>query len=93
MAVYQRVPGRPLLGHIYQSAVDGTVSVRVIFTHGIAHDTGGFPVRLIRSVVQLDHGVQDPPLHWFQTVPHIRKGPGSNNAHGVIDVGVFHCLL
>ena len=63
MAVHQRIAGRPVLGHIDQGSVDGAVSMGVVFTHGIADDTGAFSVRLIRTVVQLDHGVKNPSLH------------------------------
>ena len=55
MTIYQRVTGRPLLRHIYKSSIDRAVTVRVIFTHGIANDTRAFSVWLIRPVVQLDH--------------------------------------
>ena len=65
----------------------------MIFSHGISHDTGTFSVRLVRSVVQFDHGEQDPSLHRLQAVPDIRKSSGGNNAHGVVDVGIFHFFL
>ena len=51
MSVYQRIPGRPVLSHIYQCAVNRTVSMRMIFTHGITYDTGAFSVRLVRTVI------------------------------------------
>ena len=63
VAVYEHITHRPSLGHIYQSTVDGTVSVRMIFTHGIADDTGTFSVRLIRTIVQFRHGVKDTSLY------------------------------
>ena len=55
VAVHKGISCRPLLGHIYKCAVNGTVAVRVIFTHGIADDTCTFSVRLVRTVVKLDH--------------------------------------
>ena len=63
VAVHQRITGIPFLCHIHQGAVNGTVSVRMIFTHRIAHDTGAFSMRLIRPVIQLDHGIKHAPLH------------------------------
>ena len=63
MTIYQRVTGRPLLRHIYKSSIDRAVTMRMIFTHGIADDTCAFSVRLIRSVVQLDHGVKHSALY------------------------------
>ena len=63
VTVYQRVSGGPLLGHINQSAVNGAVSVGMVFTHGIADDTGTFPMGFIRAVIQLYHGIEDSPLN------------------------------
>ena len=33
--------------------------MRVIFTHGITDDTRAFTVRLVRTVVQLDHRIKN----------------------------------
>ena len=93
VAVHQGITGGPFLRHIDQRPVNGAVSVGMVFTHGIADDTGAFSVRLVRTVVQLDHGVKHAPLHGLQSVSHIRKGPGCDDAHGVVDVGGFHGLL
>ena len=93
VTVYQWITGRPLLGHIYQSAIDRTVSMRMIFTHGITYDTRAFTMRLIGTVIQFNHGVQHPALHRLQTVSYIRKSPGSDYAHGVVDIGSLHSLL
>ncbi len=51
VTVHQRIAGRPFLGHIYQSAVDGTVAVGVIFTHGVTYDTGALSMGFVRPVV------------------------------------------
>ena len=37
--------------------------MRMIFTHGIADDTGTLSVGLIRTVVQFRHGVEDTSLY------------------------------
>ena len=63
MAVHQNMAHGPGLGHIYQRPVNGTVSMRMIFTHGITDDTGAFSVRFIRSVIQLNHGIENSSLH------------------------------
>ena len=65
----------------------------MIFTHGIADDTGTFTVRFIRAVIQLDHGIQNSSLHRFQSVSYIRKSTGRDNAHGIVDIRLFHGLL
>ena len=93
VAVYQRISGGPVLSHIYKSAVNRTVAVGMIFTHGIADDTGAFTVRFIRAVIQLDHGIQNSSLHWLQSVPYIRKSAGRDNTHGIVDIRLFHGLL
>ena len=93
MSVHQRVTGRPLLGHIDQSAVDGAVAVGVVFTHGIADDTGAFTVGLIRTVVQLDHGEQDASLNRLKAVSYIGQRPGADYTHGVVDVRLLHGLF
>ena len=93
VSVNKRIASGPFLCHIDQGSVNGAVSMGMIFTHGITDDTGTFSVRLIRTVVQLDHGVKHTPLHRLQTIPHIRKRSGCDNAHGVVDIGIFHGLL
>ncbi len=65
MTVHQGIPGRPFLGHIHQGAIDGTISVGMVFTHGITYDTGALPVWFVRPVIQFDHGIEHPALHRF----------------------------
>ena len=57
VSIHQRVTGVEILCQLYQSVIDGTVAMRVIFTHGIADDTRALSVRLVRPVVQFDHGI------------------------------------
>ena len=93
VSVHQRITGGPFLCHVDQGTVNGAVSVGMIFTHGIADDTGAFSVRLVRPVVQLYHGIEHTPLHRLQAVPDIRKGSGGYDAHGIVYVRVFHCFF
>src|SRR5699024_945415 len=93
MAFYKRITCGPVLCHINQGSIDGTVTVRMIFTHRITDDTRTFTVRLVRTVVQLDHRIQDSSLYRLQTVPYIRKRTGSDNAHGIVDIRLFHFFL
>ena len=73
----------PVLRHVDQSAVDGTVTVRVVFTHGVTDNTRTFPVRLVRPVVHFVHGVENSSLHRLQPVADIRQGPGHDDGHRV----------
>ena len=57
VSVHKRVPCGPFLCHVHQCTINRAVPMRMIFTHRITDDTGTFSVRLIRTVVQLDHGV------------------------------------
>ena len=63
MTIHQHIAHGPVLGHIYQSSVNGGIAVGVIFTHGITDDTGALSVGLVGAVVQLHHGVQNSSLH------------------------------
>ena len=63
VAVHKGISGRPLLGHIYQRSVDGAVSMGMIFTHCITHDTGAFSVGFVRSIIQFYHGIQHSSLY------------------------------
>ena len=74
------------LGHDDQGFIDGTVSVGVVFTHGIPHDTGAFPIGPVIPDTQLVHVVERAPLNRLKPVPYIRKGPGYDDAHGIVDV-------
>ena len=65
----------------------------MIFTHSIADDTRAFSVRLVRTVIQLAHRIQNPALNRLQTVPHIGKSSLRDDAHGVINIGALHCLF
>ena len=93
VSVHKRISGRPFLRHINKCSIDGTVTVGVIFTHRITDDTGTLSVRLVRAVIQLDHGIENPALYRLQTVSYIRKRTGRNNAHGIIYVRIFHLFF
>ena len=86
VAVHQDLPFLEILGHDNQRFIDRTVPVRMVFTHGVSHDTGAFPVRPVIADAQLVHIVKGAPLYRFETVAHIREGTGYDHAHGVIDI-------
>ena len=73
MSVNQRISCGPFLSHIDQRTIDGAVTVRMIFTHGITDNTRTFSVWLVRTIIQLDHRVQNSALYRLQTVSYIRQ--------------------
>ncbi len=61
----------------------------VVFTDNVTHHTGGLLVGFVPVVVQFGHGEQNPAVNRLEAVPHIRERPPDDNAHGVIEVGLF----
>ena len=92
VAVYKGLSFFEILGHYHKGFVNGTVAVGVVFTHGIAHDTGAFSIRPVISYPQLIHIIQRSSLNRLQSVPHIRKRSGNNNAHRIINIRFLHDL-
>ena len=62
----------------------------MILTHGIADDTGAFPVGSVIADAKLIHIIQCTPLYRLQSIPHIRKSPGNDNTHGIINIRFLH---
>ena len=93
VTVYERITGRPVLCHINQCAIDGAVTMRMIFTHGITDNTGTFTMRFVGTIVQFDHRIEYTSLYRLQTIPHIRKRTGCDNTHGIVDIESFHFLF
>ena len=86
MSVNQCTTFLKFLRHDYKSIINRTVTVRMIFTHGISYDTGTFTVRAVVTDAQLIHIVKGPALYRLQSVTYIRQCSGNDNAHGVIDI-------
>ena len=42
LTINERLTHRPWLGHVHESWIDRAITVWVIFTHGLTHDTGAF---------------------------------------------------
>ena len=86
MAVHKSLSFFKLLGHHNKRLINRTVAVRVVFTHGIAYDTGAFSIRPVVADSQLIHVIQRSSLHRLQPVSHIRKSTGNNDAHGIVNI-------
>ena len=90
VAVDERNGERVVLGHMHERFVNRRVTVRMVFTHGSADDTGTLTVRLLRIKSELLHGIKNAPLNRLQAVPHIRNGTGDDDAHCIVTEGGFH---
>ena len=93
LAVDERVAHREILSHAHDSVVDGGVAVRMVFTDHVADDTGRLLIGLVEVVLELAHGVKHAAVNGFEPVAHIRQRPADDDAHGVIEIGLFHLLL
>ena len=86
MSVYQCAALLEFLCHNYKGIINGAVSMRMIFTHGISNDTGTFTVRAVVADTELIHIVKGTALYRLQSVTYIRQCSGNDNAHGVVDI-------
>ena len=64
------VDEQSFLAELYQCPSDGTVPVRMVF-HGFSDQRGDFG---ISPVIDLLHGMEYSPLHWFKSVAYVRDG-------------------
>ena len=53
----ERVAHVPVLRQAYERSVNGTVAVRVVFTHHVTHDTRGFTGRLVVRHAEFHHTI------------------------------------
>ncbi len=67
--------------------------MRMVFTNHITDHACRFLVGFIPVVAQFRHGVENPPVHGFKSVPYIRQRPTHDHAHRVIEIGLTHFLL
>ena len=81
-----------VLGQADQGVVHGGVAVGMVLAQHVAHAGGGLLKGLVRGQVVLVHGVEDPPVHRLQAVPHVGQSPAHDDGHGIVDVAVLHLL-
>ena len=65
----------------------------MIFTQNLTYDTGRFLCLARGSETKAIHSEKHPPVDRFEAVPDIRKRPGHDNRHGVIDIRTLHLLV
>ena len=85
VAVDQRQPHRPRLGHPDQGVVDRAVAVRVQPAHHLADDAGALHVAAVGAQAHVVHRVEDPALHRLEAVAGVGQGPGVDDRVGVLE--------
>ena len=93
LTINEGVTQRKILRHADNCIVDRGVSMGMILTDHITHDTGRFFVRLVVVVRQHIHGEQYPPVHRFQTVTNIGQSAPHDHTHGIGEIGLAHFAL
>jgi len=73
-----------VLRHPNHRVINRGVTMGMVLTHDLAHDTGGFSIGPVVLKSGLFHRVKNTTMHGFEAVPHIRQRTGNNHAHGVI---------
>ena len=92
VAVDERHAHGKVLRHAHQRVVDGGITVGVVLTEHLTHHTGALSIGPITRQAQLVHGVQDPPVHGFQTIAGIGQRPSHDHAHRVLQIGARHLV-
>ena len=90
VSVHKNLSLLKLLRHYYKRIIDGTVSMRMIFTHRISDDTCALTIRLIITDTKLVHIIKCTTLNRLETITDIRKCSGDNNTHRIINIRFLH---
>ena len=93
LSVHQRVAHGPLLRHAHQGSVHTAVTVGMIFTQHLTHDTCALLAWPAMQVPQFLHPEENAAVHRLETVSHIRQRTGHNHAHRIVDVAFSHFVL
>ena len=83
LPVDKRIAERKCLREAHHRIVDRLVTMGMIFTDDIAHNTGAFFVPLRRIKLKQPHRPQQPPVYRFQAIAQIRQGPRGDRRHRV----------
>ncbi len=90
LAVNQRVAKGKILRHAHHRVINCNVAVRMIFSENVSDYRRRFSEFCRMPQTEFVHGIQNPPMDRFQTVPDIRKRARHYNRHRVVKVGFFH---
>ena len=93
LPVDKRVAHGEILRQAGHGIVHCHIAVRVVLAQHFADDAGGFFIRGVRPDAHIVHGVEDAAVNWLETIARVRKGPGNDHAHGIVEVSRTHLLV
>ena len=93
VAVHQHLTHIPWLGQAHQSAIHRAVTVGMILTEHLTHDTGALLVRAVMRIANAQHTIEDTAVHRLEAIPYVRQRTRHDNRHGVIDVAAPHLAV
>ena len=92
VTVHQHIAHGEILRQTHHGIVNRSVAMGMVFTQHVTDAGGRFLKGLVGGQSAFIHGVKNPPMHRFQTVPHVGQGTTHNDAHGVFNIGLLHFL-
>jgi hypothetical protein len=81
------------LGHPDERVVDRDVAVRVVLPDDVTNDRRRLlELGVRRQMEVLEHREEDPTLHRFEPVAHVRQGARRDDRQGVVQVAPPHLV-
>ncbi len=93
LSVDQRVTHVPILCHAHECTIYRTVAMGVVLTEHLTHDAGTFLVRFVAGIADAHHAEEYSPVYGLEAIAHIWQGPGHDDRHRVVDVGLLHLFF
>lgn len=93
MAADQRIAGVEWLGQTNEGGIDDAFAVRVVFTAGVAANTGALHFFRAGVEVEVVHGDKDAALRGLETVAGVGESAGNDDAHGIGEITVAQIVV
>ena len=93
LAPHQRVALVPPLAQTDHRVIHAGVAVRVVLTHHVTHDTGGFLGLSVIFDTHFVHAVKHAALDGLEAVPGVGKCTGNDDGHRIVDVRRTHFVI
>ena len=90
LPLHQGITHLPRLRQVHHCVINRRITVRVILTHHLTHNSRRLHRRVWRLPAILIHRIQNPPVHRFQPIPHIRQRPINNHRHRIAQKITLH---